>query len=156
MPCISFPSPSDISNPFPDVNSLMASLNGPATIPSYVLYLNNLERPVFPIPMLPSIPSPITSLLPTVDIPSIESALIAAGIQIGSITFIIDMLVSALTQYIPEIPMPEIPGLPGFTLQDLLASNPQAMLETLKGTVGSLIPLYPSVSFPELAAIQEM
>ncbi len=119
-------------------------------------FQNSASTIVFP-PM-PTIPTPLSTFFPTLNIPNVEVAYAATGAQMGLLVSQVDVIIGALTKFVPAVPIPEIPGLPGFSLPDLLAFNPSSMLSALQApgfnfsSIPGLPTLWPTINAPEWAA----
>ncbi len=129
---------------FPTIDTMLPAFQG---ISSSVVF-----------PQMATVPSPLSSAMPTLNIPSVEVAYAATGAQMSLLVSQIDLVVGTLTQFIPAIPIPAIPGLPGFSLPDLLAFNPSSMLSAMQvpgfnfDAIPGLPTLWPTIGVPDWKA----
>ncbi len=140
--CISFPNICETTEGsiFPTIDTILPSFTAAFRIPPQLLALRGIDpQSLVPnIPSLPTIPAPPFAF-PTMNMPSIEQAYAATGTQMTLVLMIVNELITQLkgtdtgAGFIPDIPMPPIPGLPAFGFDDLLAFDPTAMLASLRG-----------------------
>lgn len=164
MACIAIPNITDITAIVPTINDLLPSFTLPFSIPQ--IALSNLGLSVYdlipPIPTLPSMPSPITAAMPTLVMPQTESLLAAGGILQGQIYQLINEFIGKITAIIPAIALPEMPGLPGVTLPDLLVPDPAALLAMINvpgfdfSGIPNLPTLWPTIVIPELLPLMAL
>jgi len=141
--CISFPNLCETTEGsiFPTIDTILPSFTAAFRIPPELLALRGIKpQSLVPnIPSLPTIPAPPFAFGTTMCIPSIEQAYAATGTQMALVVSIVNELITKLKEtdtgagFIPDIPMPPIPGLPAFGFDDLLAFDPTAMLASLRG-----------------------
>ena len=160
--CIT-PTPLPITDIWPAVSDLIITFSDMYSIPSIVRQgiLPFPPFPAFPVlPNMPTVPS-IDLQLPTMSMPSLEGVLTAAGIQSGQIFILIDFLIAGLTEFIPAIPLPTMPGLTA-TLADLLTFDPASLLVDIRdiafdfSLIGNLPPLWPTVDIPDISSLQAL
>ena len=128
---------SSCSDIFPTIDFLLPSFQ--ASLPAF--------------PAMPTVPS--SGKFPTMSIPSVEIAYSATGAQMALTTAMIAVLIEQLTKFIPAVPLPTIPGLPGVGLPELLAFNPAALLAGIPSTgLPGVPPLWPTINSPEWSSFE--
>lgn len=89
------------------------------------------------------------------NIPSVELAYATTGAQMALTAAMIDVLIKQLTKFIPAVPLPTIPGLPGIGLPQLLAFNPAALLAAVpNANLPGVPPLWPTINSPEWSSFE--
>ncbi len=145
---INIPMSSMCSAIFPTIDTVLPSLQASA---SSIVF-----------PAMPTVPTPLSTAMPTLNIPSVEVAYAATGAQMGLLVSQIDAVIGVLTQFIPAVPIPAIPGLPGFSLSDLLAFNPSPLLSAMSAPgfnfsgIPGLPTLWPEIEAPEWKALSAL
>lgn len=142
---------------WPDVSSLIQPFTDMYSIPSPVR--SNLA-PFPEVPTMPTVPQ-INGQFPTISMPSLEGVMTAGGVQAGQVFILVDYLIGGLTNFIPAIPLPDMPGLP-FSLSDLLSFNPTQLLEEIRlpgfdySSIPNLPTLWPTSNIPEISSLQAL
>jgi len=89
----------------------------------------------------------IGSQMPDVSMPSMEAIMYGMSVQSSQSLLLVDLVIGAITDLVPALPIPEIPGL-GINLADLLSFNPEAILETITSDsfdIDALTALIPNI-----------
>lgn len=137
---------SSCSDIFPTIDFLLPTFQG--------------TQPIFP-PM-PTVPSPLSTLFPTMNIPSVEFAYVATGAQMALSVSMVAVFLEQLTKFVPAVPIPAIPGLPGFGFLDLLAFNPTPLLAAIQipsfnpASIPGTPTLWPTINSPEWSSFEAL
>lgn len=162
--CVSFPPVTDITSLVPTIDQILPSFTAASFIPKEVLALYNLDiRSLIPaIPALPTIPTPLT--WPSINAPSMEGLMLSAGVLKYQYLGVINELLIKLMDFAGLVPIPEIPGLPGFNLAKLLSLSITEIMNQFKlpefnldALLSLCPPLFPTLNIPDwrnLLAVQ--